>query len=342
MIKTVGIVSLSSGILGEPFIRFEADLGVRRLKDYGLQVKFMPHALMGLDYVRDHPEKRAEDLLQAFRDPEIDMILCAIGGDDTYRLLPYLFEHQELADAVTDKVFLGFSDTTVNHLMLHKAGLPTFYGQAFLPVICELSPAMHPYTRKYFEELVSTGTIREITPSDVWYEERKSFAPDQAGKPLTAHPDHGFELLQGPPVFSGKILGGCIDTLYDFFDGERYADMPALCEKYHLFPDAEDWKGRILLLETSEEKPSPEKYRQALGYLKTAGVFEAVSGVLAGKPMDETYAREYRQLLIRVIDRPDLPVVFNLNVGHAMPRCIIPFGVEAVVDAEKQRIRFTD
>ena len=342
MIKTVGIVSLSSGILGEPFIRFEADLGVRRLKDYGLQVKFMPHALMGLDYVRDHPEKRAEDLLQAFRDPEIDLILCAIGGDDTYRLLPYLFDHQELADAVTSKVFLGFSDTTVNHLMLHKAGLPTFYGQAFLPDICELSPAMHPYTRKYFEELVSTGTIREITPSDVWYEERKSFAPDQAGKPLTAHPDHGFELLQGPPVFSGKILGGCIDTLYDFFDGERYADMPALCEKYHLFPDAEDWKGRILLLETSEEKPSPEKYRQALGYLKTAGVFEAVSGVLAGKPMDETYAREYRQLLIRVIDRPDLPVVFNLNVGHAMPRCIIPFGVEAVVDAEKQRIRFTD
>ena len=342
MIKTVGIVSLSSGILGEPFIRFEADLGVRRLKDYGLQVKFMPHALMGLDYIRDHPEKRAEDLLQAFRDPEIDMILCAIGGDDTYRLLPYLFDHQELADAVTDKVFLGFSDTTVNHLMLHKAGLPTFYGQAFLPDICELSPSMHPYTRKYFEELVSTGTIREITPSDVWYEERKSFAPDQAGKPLTAHPDHGFELLQGPPVFSGKILGGCIDTLYDFFDGERYADMPALCEKYRLFPDAEDWKERILLLETSEEKPSPEKYRQALGYLKKAGVFEAVSGVLAGKPMDEMYAREYRQLLIRVIDRPDLPVVFNLNVGHAMPRCIIPFGVEAVVDAEKQRIRFTD
>ena len=342
MIKTVGIVSLSSGILGEPFIRFEADLGVRRLKDYGLQVKFMPHALMGLDYIRDHPEKRAEDLLQAFRDPEIDMILCAIGGDDTYRLLPYLFEHQELADAVTDKVFLGFSDTTVNHLMLHKAGLSTFYGQAFLPDICELSPAMHPYTRKYFEELISTGTIREITPSDVWYEERKSFAPDQAGKPLTAHPDHGFELLQGPPVFSGKILGGCVDTLYDFFDGERYADMPALCEKYHLFPDAEDWKGRILLLETSEEKPSPEKYRQALGYLKKAGVFEAVSGVLAGKPMDETYAREYRQLLTRIIDRPDLPVVFNLNIGHAMPRCIIPFGVEAVVDAEKQRIRFTD
>ena len=65
------------------------------------------------------------------------MILCAIGGDDTYRLLPYLFNHNELKDAITDKVFLGFSDTTINHLMLHKVGLRTFYGQAFLSDICD-------------------------------------------------------------------------------------------------------------------------------------------------------------------------------------------------------------
>ena len=342
MIKTVGIVSLSSGIVGESFISFETDIGIRRLKEYGLNVKFMPHALMGLNYIKEHPEKRAEDLLQAFRDPEIDMILCAIGGDDTYRLLPYLFDHNELADAVTDKIFLGFSDTTINHLMLHKVGMNSFYGQAFLPDICELSPEMHPYTRKFFEELISSGTIKEITPSDIWYEERKSFEPDQVGKPLPAHLDHGFELLQGPSVFSGKILGGCIDSLYDFFNGERYADMPILCEKYHLFPDAEDWKGRILLLESSEEKPSPEKYRQSLKYLKEKGVFEAVSGVLVGKPMDETYAQEYQQLLIQIINNPDLPVVFNLNIGHAMPRCIIPFGIDAVVDVEKQVIRFDE
>ena len=340
MIKTVGIVSLSSGILGESRIRFETETGIRRLEEYGLNIKFMPHALMGLDYVKAHPEKRAEDLLLAFHDPEIDMILCAIGGDDTYRLLPYLFDHDELANSVTDKVFLGFSDTTINHLMLHKVGLTTFYGQAFLPDICELSSEMLPYTRKYFEELINTENISEICPSDIWYEERKSFGIDQAGKPLISHPNSGFELLQGPPVFSGKILGGCIDSIYDMFNGDRYADMPVLCKKYHLFPDPEDWKGRILLLETSEEKPSPEKYRKALEYLKQTGVFEAVSGLLIGKPMDETYAQEYRLLLTKVIDRPDLPIVFNLNVGHSVPRCIIPFGINAFVDVNKQVIRF--
>ncbi len=341
-VRNIAIVSLSSGIIGEPFIRFEVEVGLRRLKEYGLNVKFMPHALKGLEYVRAHPEKRAEDLLAAFRDPEIDMILCAIGGDDTYKLLPYLFDHNELAEAVTDKIFLGFSDTTVNHLMLHKVGLKTFYGQAFLSDLCELGPEMHPYTRKFFEELIETGGIREIRPSDVWYGEREAFTPEQVGKQLPARPNQGFELLQGPPVFSGKILGGCIDSMYDFFDGSLYADMPVLCRKYHLFPDAEDWKGRILLLESSEEKPTPEAYRQALKYLKGTGVFGAVSGVLAGKPMDETYAEEYKQLLVEVIDRPELPIVFNLNIGHAMPRCIMPFGAEATVDAEKQVIRFAE
>ena len=239
-------------------------------------------------------------------------------------------------------MFLGFSDTTINHFMLHKVGLNTFYGQSFLADVCELGPEMLPYSRRYFEELISTGGIREIVPSEIWYGERESFTPDQAGKELTSHPDHGFELLQGPSVFSGKILGGCIDSMYDFFSGELYADMPLLCEKYRLFPALEDWRDRILLLESSEEKMPPEKYRMALEYLKKKGVFDIVSGVLVGKPMDETYAEEYKRHLIDVIGNPQLPVVSNINIGHATPRCIIPFGVEAVVDAENQIIRFTN
>jgi muramoyltetrapeptide carboxypeptidase LdcA involved in peptidoglycan recycling len=33
-------------------------------------------------------------------------------------------------------------------------------------------------------------------------------------------------------------------------------------------------------------------------------------------------------------------IVFNLNVGHALPRCIVPFGVPAHVDAAEQTIKF--
>lgn len=340
MIKNVAIVSLSSGSIGEDSAKHTREIGLRRLEAYGLKVRFMPHALKGKAYVKEHPEMRAADLLQAFQDPEIDMILCAIGGDDTYRLLPYLFEHDELKNAITDKVFLGFSDTTINHFMLHKVGIKTFYGQSFLADICELDKEMLPYTRHYFEELIANGTIQEVRPSDIWYEERESFGIDQIGKPVRSHPDHGFELLQGKAVFSGKILGGCIDSIYDLFDRDRYADMPVLCEKYKLFPDKNDWEGRILLLESSEETPPPSKFRKAIATLRERGIFEVLSGVLVGKPMNETYMREYGQILLEETGNRQLPIVCNVNIGHSKPRCIIPFGIDATVDADEQVIRF--
>ena len=56
------------------------------------------------------------------------------------------------------------------------------------------------------------------------------------------------------------------------FDGGRYADSPKLCTRYGLFPAASEWKGKILFLETSEEKMAPEKYQRAVTALKDTGV----------------------------------------------------------------------
>ena len=344
MVQTVAIVSLSSGIIGEDFARHEYEIGKKRLENYGLQVRLMEHALKGIEYVKNHPAERAMDLIHAFADPSIDMILCAIGGDDTYRLLPHLFAQNELQEAVKSgkekKIFLGFSDTTMNHLMLHKIGIPTFYGQSFLADVCELDHEMLPYSRKYFEELLNTGRISEIRPSDVWYEERTDYSEAAVGTKRTSHPNKGFELLQGEADFSGEILGGCIDSLYDIFNHDRYADSQEMCEEYHLFPEKEEWKGKILLLESSEEQPTPQLYRKMLQVLKNTGIFEVLSGVLVGKPMDELYYDAYKEILIDTIADPHLSILYNVNIGHAAPRCIIPFGIRATVDAVNQVIRF--
>ena len=338
-ISTVTIVSLSAGVLGEKFVAHEKEIGEKRLSEMGLKVKYAPHALCGIEYIKNHPEKRAEDLLWAFEDEETDMILCAIGGEDTYRLLPYLFGNGELQRAIKKKPFLGFSDTTMNHLMLHKVGLDTFYGQSFLADLCDIGPDMPEYTRHYFEELIYRGKIREIVPSRQWFEPRSDFSVEQIGTELVAHENVGFVLLQGKPKFEGEILGGCLDSMYDIFDGTRFADSPEVCAKYGIFPDLEDWRGKILLLETSEERMSPEKFGKALGKLKDAGVFKVVSGVLVGRPVDEKYLEEYKKLLVQGINDPELPVVCNLSIGHCEPRCVLPFGVRCEVDAEKQIIK---
>lgn len=338
-IKDITIVSLSRGLLGETFIKHELEIGIERLKTFDLNVHFSENALKGLDYLDKHPEERAKDLIEVFKS-DTDMILCAVGGDDTYRLLPYLFENDELKNVINDKVFLGFSDTTVNHLMLHKLGLKTFYGQAFLPDVCELEEDMLPYTKSYFKELIETGTISKIVPSDIWYDSRIDFSKDAIGTKMKPHKNDGFVLLQGNNAFEGEILGGCIDTIFDIFDNSSHADSPELCAKYKLFPSLDDWKGKILLLETSEVKASPDKYRKMLEKLKEYGLFGAVSGVLVGKPADETYFDEYKELLKEVVNNPSLPIVVNVNVGHATPRCIIPFGIHAKVNVEKQEIIF--
>lgn len=339
-VKKIGIVSLSSGILGENFMKHEVKIGIDRLKSYGVEVEFLPNSLKGIEFIRENPEMRAKDLINAFKDDSIDMILCAIGGEDTYRLLPYLFDHNELQNAVSQKIFLGFSDTTMNHLMLNKVGIKTFYGQAFLPDICELSNEMLPYTKKYFEELLFTGKIAEIRPSDIWYEEREDFSENGVGVSMKNYTNHGFELISGSPVFEGQILGGCLNSIFDIFDNTRFEDTVSMCQKYHLFPSLEEWKNKILLLETSEEKPTPDLYRKMIHKLKEFGIFNVVSGVLVGKPQNETYYEEYKSILMDEISNKDLSIVYNINIGHATPRCIIPFGINAKVDADKQVIQF--
>ncbi len=40
MIKTVAIVSLSYGIMGEESAKHKVEIGIKRLQDYGLEVRY--------------------------------------------------------------------------------------------------------------------------------------------------------------------------------------------------------------------------------------------------------------------------------------------------------------
>ena len=145
---TIAVVSLSRGVLGEDFCKHQLKIGTERLEKMGLNVIFMPNSLKGIKYTEEHPEKRAEDLKKAFRNPEIKGILCAIGGIDGYKIFPYLMEDEEFKKIVLEnpKIFTGFSDTSVHHMMFHRLGLQTFYGPSFLTDIAETDNKMLPYT----------------------------------------------------------------------------------------------------------------------------------------------------------------------------------------------------
>ncbi|MFT8837346.1 S66 family peptidase [Liquorilactobacillus satsumensis] len=331
----VAIVSLSSGILGEKFVRHELNLGLQRLQALGLEPVIMPHALKGLTYLKEHPAKRAADLKSAFLDDTIAGIICAIGGDDTYRLLPFLLEDQEFIHAVREKpkFFTGFSDSTVNHLLFYQLGMVSFYGPNLLNDLAELDVAMLPYTARIFRSFFENPATRKIVSSPIWYEERTDFSPAAIGTPRKEHLEEaGYLVLRGHGIVTGQLLGGCLDSFYDLLQVGRYPDEVQVATKFKIFPQAAEWQDKLLFIETSEECPEPQLFRKMLCALKAQGIFAKLKGILLGKPQNERFFREYKTILLEVTQEFGLPLMVNLNFGHAYPRMALPYGLQARLD----------
>lgn len=337
----IAIVSLSRGILGKASCKHELELGIRRLEEFGLVPVIMPNALKDFKYLEEHPEERAADLKEAFMDSSIKAIITAIGGDDTYKLIPYLMEDEEFKQAVINnpKIFTGFSDTTNNHLMLNRIGLSTFYGPCLLIDLAELDNEMLPYTQEYFEMFFINEDNFQITSSPVWYSDRESYSISELGKPRIIHKEtHGFETLNGSGLVTGKLYGGCIESLYDALTGARHKDEPLIYEKYQILPVQSEWQEKILFLESSQERPTPEMLETMLREFKNKGIFNLVRGVIVGKPIDEVYYDEYKEVYKKVFADLTTPVLYNVNFGHSVPRCILPYNAETTVDYDNKKI----
>ena len=325
----VAVVSLSSGMLGEAQFIHKYHLTKERLeRDCGLQVVAMPNALKGADYLYRHPEARAQDFMDAFRDPSIKAVLSAIGGEDAIRLLPYI-DFGVLRD--NPKIFTGFSDSTTNHMMLHKAGVVSYYGGAVMTNWAEYV-AINEYTAEAFDKTL-------FHPQDVWAIPASGFCSyqkdvvewDEANvdKTIPRFPCAGYEILQGAGKASGPLLGGCVEVFPELFGTP-------------LWPAAEEWRGKLLLLETSEEDTPPSWLAWFLRGLQAQGVLHAVNGIVVGRPAFpdkiEPYKEVYRQVVGFEAGRPDLPILYNVNVGHAYPIGLFPLGLDYEIDCDAKTL----
>ena len=323
----IAIVSLSWGGLGDKNLIHKYYIAKERLEnDFGLEVITMPNALKGTKYIYNHPEKRVEDLMNAFKDESIRGIFCAIGGDDTIRLLPYI-DYEIIKN--NPKIFMGYSDTTVNHFMMNKASLVSFYGPSIMAEFGEYVK-MFDYTKEAVNNILFNDCKNyEIKSSEVWssdyleWNEKNINTSKKLIKEL-----HGYEILQGNGVITGKLLGGCIDVFPMIVGTE-------------IWPAKEEWKDKILLIETSEDRPNPIYITYYLRNLGALGIFDEIKGIIVGKPQAEQYYYEYKEVYKKVLkefNKEMLPVLYNVNIGHSEPIGILPLGTEIEVDFDKKKI----
>lgn len=329
---TIATVSLSWG--GPAVFPHRYQTGVQQLQDeLRLQVVEVPNTRKDAGWLARNPKARADDLMQAFSDPSVKGIFATIGGDDSIRTLPFMD-----FDIIRGhpKIFLGYSDTTISHLVCYKAGLVSFYGPSILAEFAE-NGGMFPYVVKSLHQtLFSTDVIGEIQAStDGWTVERLDWS-DPANQDIKRkrNPSTGWKFLQGNGTHRGQLIGGCIEVL-DWTRGTE------------IFPG--DWQNAILFLETSEEAPPPETVTRILRVFAAMGILQRLSGILFGRPGGEVPVEkfeEYDQAILQVVNHEegliDLPIITHMDFGHTAPMFVLPYGVQAEIDCENKRFSIVE
>ena len=321
---TVATVSLSWGGAGDADLLWRYNVGKERLeKLFGLNVIEMPNTLKGSEFIYNNPEKRAKDLMEAFANPDVKAIFSCIGGDDSIRMLPYIdFEVM----GQNPKIFMGYSDTTITHLMCTKAGISSFYGPSILAEIAE-NVKIFDYTVESLENvLFHSEPIGDIQAAKSWNGERLEWTEANRDIEKQLSPNEGYQLLQGGGKVQGRLFGGCIEVL-------------EMAKGTTLWPDDAFFDDVILFFETSEEMPDPSYIKYWLRNYGAQGILHRVKGLIFGKPYQEKHFDAYKEMILCVLaeyDLPELPVLYNATFGHNQPMCVLPYGAMAEIDCDNK------
>jgi muramoyltetrapeptide carboxypeptidase len=321
---TVGIISPSWG--GAAQFPHRTARGIEQLHALGFKTKVGAHALNSTGAVSDTAENRVADIHDFLRDPDVRLILSAIGGDHSCHLLPLL--DFQLVKA-HPKVFLGFSDVTVLNVALWSTiKLVTFNGPALLTDFAEY-PTLLAYTREWFSKAVTEASpLGQLIPSAVWTEETLDWRTKRdLERPRALQESPGWRWLKHG-VSEGTLIGGCLESL-QHLRGTTF------------WPS---WENAILFFETSEERPSPETVDGILMDYENMGAFENLAGMLVGRPM--RYSDQEKLVLDEVLlertKRYDFPIVSGMDFGHTAPQLTIPLGCRARIDTSAEAVIVLD
>ena len=128
---------------------------------------------------------------------------------------------------------------------------------------------------------------------------------------------------------SGELLGGCIDVFPELLGTS-------------LWPGLDEWKGKLLLIETSEVDMPEMVLCWLLRNLHAQGILHAISGMIVGKPAVEEKLEKYKDVYKQVVgieaNLPDLPILYNVNVGHAYPIGVFPLGLPYEIDCDQKTL----
>lgn len=318
--KTIGVTAPSSG-LGLPVFIDRFELVKKEHEKRGYSIVEGKCLRQDRKFVSASKNDRALDLMELLKDSQIDLIHPPWGGElliDILELLDYEFIQGH------PKWIQGYSDvSTLLFTITLKTGVATAHGTNFMDFLFgqdELTLS----SRNYLS--LSEGEIFVQTSSQKWQKNFVNFS-EKIDTLYNCTENTHWKLLSGDHVqFSGRIIGGCIDTIRHLI-GTPYGNIPQFAADYA--PS----DGVILYLENCDQDPT-EMYRTLLS-MKYAGWFDQVKGLVFGRnngPDDKDFS--YLESIEMVLKEERFPIVIDADIGHKPPQMTILNGSFANFEIE--------
>ncbi|MEU5891894.1 S66 peptidase family protein [Streptomyces sp. NPDC047461] len=253
------------------------------------------------------PKEIAEELNGLLRDPEVRAVIAHDGGQS---VLGYLDLIDVEAIAADPKPILGYSDISLLHLVLYaRTGLVGFHTDLATPGLggqWQRAPAARRAELEKLYSTLLTGTepigALPATPSwECW----------RAGRA------------------EGRLIGGVINRI-----------VLAQATSYAL--PLERFDGAVLFW---EEAGGQAAYVWSyLQVLRHAGILDRISGMVVGIPhaidgLDAPDASPtLREIVLDVLGDRDIPVLGNVEFGHAGPNLPLPVGIRVALDTHQRTL----
>lgn len=290
---------------------YERDLeqAVLVLERMGFRVRRAPLLTAG----RHHwwsagtPAEIAGEFNGLLRDPEVRAIIAHDGGQTALGYLDLIDVDAIMADP---KPILGYSDISLLHLVLFsRTGLVGFHADLATPGLGGMWQTAPAARRAVLEKLYSTlltssAAIGALPASPSW----ECWRPGRT---------------------EGRLIGGVLNRI-----------MRAQATRYAL--PLEWFDGAVLFWE--EMGGYASWVWSDLQVLRHSGILDRISGMVVGIPhaIDGLGASDgsptLPEIVLDVLGDRDIPVLGNVEFGHAAPNLPMPIGIRVSLDARERTL----
>ncbi|MGI9455928.1 MAG: S66 peptidase family protein [Aeoliella sp.] len=300
-----------AGPLNEKRVR----LATRRLEEMGFVVRLPENLFRKNDYLAGTDQERADELMDAFADTEVDAVFPGTGGYGATRILDKL-DYDLIRK--NPKVLVGYSDITALHVAIHQeTGLVTFH-----------SPT--PQFGLGSEENLAPFSARVFWRAIL---SREYPAHGREGYLIRAEsnePEVAQSTTLVPGIAQGRLIGGNLSVVHAMMG-----------TPYEIVTD-----GKILFLEDVGE--APYRVDRMLQTMQLAGKLDPLAGVVLGsftrRKGEDTSSEEITidQVLRSFFAQAKYPVLADFPAGHQRQNATLPMGALVELNADSGALRLME